>query len=71
MLISTGEPLIAHTVTIVYVGCFLLAILCGFIRGYSKRLAKRQRDEERELLKWQRELEEHAEKIRAREKSLK
>lgn len=60
-----------HTITIIYAGCFILSCLLGAIRGYAKRLAKRKRDEERELLKWQRELEEHAEKIRAREKSLK
>lgn len=61
----------AHTVTIVYVGCFLLAILCGFIRGYAKQLAKRKRDEQREFLRWQRELEERASEIREREERLK
>lgn len=61
----------AHTVHVVYVGCFILAVLCGIIRGYAKQLTKRKRDEQREFLKWQRELETRASELREREERLK
>lgn len=60
----------AHTVHVVYIGCFILALLLGAIRGYAKQLTKRKRDEEREFLKWQRELETRASEIREREERL-
>lgn len=59
-----------HTIIIIYAGCFILSCLLGAIRGYAKRLAKRQRDEERDMLLWQRELEKRSSGLRAREERL-
>ena len=54
----------SHTVAVVYVGCFVLAILLGILRGYIKRQTRKLRDEQRELLRWQIELERRASEIR-------
>lgn len=54
----------SHTVTVVYVGCFVLAILLGILRGYIKRQTRKLRDEQRELLRWQVDLEKRASEIR-------
>ena len=54
----------SHTVAVVYVGCFVLAILLGVLRGYIKRQTRKLRDEQRELLRWQVELERRASEIR-------
>ena len=54
----------SHTVTVVYVGCFVLAILLGVLRGYIRRQTRKLRDEQRELLRWQVELEKRASDIR-------
>ena len=53
-----------HTVAVVYVGCFVLAILLGILRGYIKRQTRKLRDEQRELLRWQVDLEKRASEIR-------
>lgn len=53
-----------HTVTVVYVGCFVLAILLGVLRGCIRRQTRKLRDEQRELLRWQVELEKRASDIR-------
>ena len=54
----------SHTVAVVYVGCFVLAILLGILRGYIKRQTRKLRDEQRELLRWQVDLEKRASEIR-------
>ena len=54
----------SHTVTVVYVGCFVLAVLLGVLRGYIRRQTRKLRDEQRELLRWQVELEKRASEIR-------
>ena len=54
----------SHTVAVVYVGCFVLAILLGVLRGYIRRQTRKLRDEQRELLRWQVELEKRASEIR-------
>ena len=54
----------SHTVTVVYVGCFVLAILLGILRGCIRRQTRKLRDEQRELLRWQIELERRASEIR-------
>lgn len=54
----------SHTVTVVYVGCFVLAVLLGVLRGYIRRQTRKLRDEQRELMKWQIELEKRASEIR-------
>lgn len=53
-----------HTVTIVYVGCFVLAILLGVLRGYIKYKTRKIREEQRDLIRWQIELEKKASEIR-------
>ncbi len=53
-----------HTITVVYLGCFVLAVLLGILRGYIKRQTRKLRDEQRELLRWQVELEKRASDIR-------
>ena len=53
-----------HTVAVVYVGCFALAVLLGILRGYIKRHTRKLRDEQRELLRWQIELEKRASEMR-------
>ena len=53
-----------HTITVVYVGCFVLAVLLGILRGYIRRQTRKLRDEQRELLRWQVELERRASDIR-------
>lgn len=54
----------SHTVAVVYVGCFVLAVLLGVLRGYIRRQTRKMRDEQRELLRWQVELEKRASDIR-------
>ena len=54
----------SHTVAVVYVGCFVLAILLGILRGYIKRQTRKLRDEQKELMRWQIELEKRASEIR-------
>lgn len=54
----------SHTVTVVYVGCFVLAILLGVLRGYIRRQTRKLRDEQRDLMRWQIELEKRASDIR-------
>lgn len=54
----------SHTVTVVYVGCFVLAVLLGFLRGYIRRQTRKLRDEQRALMRWQIELEKKASEIR-------
>lgn len=54
----------SHTVAIVYVGCFVLAILLGVLRGYIRRQTRKLRDEQRELMQWEIELEKKASEIR-------
>ena len=53
-----------HTVTVVYVGCFVLAVLLGVLRGYIKRQTRKLRDEQRDLMRWEIELEKKASEIR-------
>lgn len=53
-----------HTITIVYVGCFVLAVLLGILRGYIKYQTRKIKDEQRELIRWQMELEKRASEIR-------
>ena len=54
----------SHTVAVVYVGCFVLAILLGVLRGYIRRQTRKLRDEQRDLMRWQVELEKRASDIR-------
>ena len=54
----------SHIVAVVYVGCFIQAVLLGVLRGYISRQTRKMRDEQRELLKWQVELEKRASDIR-------
>lgn len=54
----------SHTVAVVYVGCFVLAILLGVLRGYIRRQTRKLRDEQRDLIRWQIELEKRASEIR-------
>lgn len=54
----------SHTVTVIYVGCFVLAVLLGVLRGYIARQTRKMRDEQRDLLRWQVELEKRASDIR-------
>lgn len=54
----------SHTVTVIYVGCFVLAILLGVLRGYIRRQTRKLRDEQRDLMRWQIELEKRASEIR-------
>ena len=54
----------SHTVAVVYVGCFVLAVLLGILRGYIKRQTRKLRDEQKELMRWQVELERRASEIR-------
>ena len=54
----------SHTVTVVYVGCFVLAVLLGVLRGYIKRQTRKLRDEQRDLMRWEIELEKKASEIR-------
>ena len=54
----------SHTVTVVYVGCFVLAILLGVLRGYIRRQTRKLRDEQRDLMRWEIELEKKASEIR-------
>ena len=53
-----------HTVAVVYVGCFVLAVLLGILRGYIKHQTRKLRDEQKELMRWQIELEKRASEIR-------
>lgn len=53
-----------HTVAVVYVGCFVLAVLLGILRGYIRRQTRKLRDEQRDLIRWQIELEKRASEIR-------
>ena len=52
-----------HTVTLVYVGCIIMGTLLGVLRGYINQQSRKMRDEKRELLKWQIELEKKASEI--------
>ena len=54
----------SHTVAVVYVGCFVLAVLLGVLRGYIKHQTRKLRDEQKELMRWQIELEKKASEIR-------
>lgn len=54
----------SHTVEVVYVGCLILGILLGILRGYIRQQTRKMRDEQRELLRWQIELEKRASDIR-------
>lgn len=54
----------SHTVAVVYVGCFVLAILLGVLRGYIRRQTRKLRDEQRDLIRWEIELEKKASEIR-------
>ena len=54
----------SHTITVVYLGCFVLAILLGILRGYIKRQTRKLRDEQKELMRWEIELEKKASEIR-------
>ena len=53
-----------HTVAVVYVGCFVLAVLLGVLRGYIRRQTRKLRDEQRDLMRWEIELEKKASEIR-------
>lgn len=53
-----------HTITVVYIGCFIMAILLGVLRGYIRRQTRKMRDEQKELMRWQIELEKKASEIR-------
>ena len=54
----------SHTVAVVYVGCFVLAVLLGVLRGYIKHQTRKLRDEQKELMRWEIELEKKASDIR-------
>lgn len=54
----------SHTVAVVYVGCFIMAVLLGILRGYIKRQTHKIREEQRELMRWEIELERRASEIR-------
>ena len=54
----------SHTVAVVYVGCFVLAILLGVLRGCIRRQTRKLRDEQRDLIRWEIELEKKASEIR-------
>lgn len=54
----------SHTITVVYFGCFVLAVLLGILRGYIRRQTRKLRDEQRELMRWEIELEKKASEIR-------
>ena len=54
----------SHTVAVVYVGCFILAVLLGILRGYIKRQTRKLRDEQRDLMRWEIDLEKKASEIR-------
>lgn len=53
-----------HSVAVVYVGCLVLSVLLGVLRGYIRRHTRKLRDEQRELLRWQIELERRASELR-------
>lgn len=53
-----------HTITVVYLSCFVLAVLLGILRGYIKRQTRKLRDEQRDLMRWEIELEKKASEIR-------
>lgn len=43
-----------------YLALFVAVMLCALTQAQQKHMAKRYRDEQRELLKWQTELEKKA-----------
>jgi ATP/ADP translocase len=53
-----------HTVSVIYFGCFILAVLIGILHVSIKHQTHKMRDEQREMIKWQVELEKRANEIR-------
>lgn len=47
-----------------YMALVAMGILYGLMQGRARYLAKKRRDEERELLRWQHELEEKSSQLR-------
>lgn len=64
MVTRMVSSMTSHTVAVVYVGCFVLALFLGILRGYIRQQTRKMRDEQRELLRWQIELEKKASEIR-------